>query len=303
MRTKLALLALLVLALAGCGAEPQSGPGARPDKEMDEQEPPDEHDRPGDLEAPPPVTVLYGDDSVELEAWTFCYGNGCADGAPPEELPNIGSPDEVLIEFPLEGWSFDATFKSTVGECGREFPAQAEEQDDGSFVLRPAGYAGTYDVTLFGKGDGDLFVTFRWTTPSDGPLPSPKARLAVLADHDGVVDSYGVELALQDLAETPKEAQAAITVRATNGDDVTFEANRTRDRCWGEGIVYWDGPDDAGLEAAGLPGQRFTYEVELTLDGERYLATATWPDDEIEGNEPSVRLDFEPELPALQPRS
>lgn len=57
-----------------------------------------------------------------------------------------------------------------------------EATDDGALLLRPAGHAGTYDVTLFGKGDGDLFVTFRWTTPSDGTLSPPEARLAVLAD-------------------------------------------------------------------------------------------------------------------------
>jgi hypothetical protein len=34
------------------------------------------------------------------------------------------------------------------------------------------------------------------------------------------------------------------------------------------------------------------------LDGVRYVASATWPDDEIAGNEPSVSLDFTPKLPA-----
>jgi len=42
------------------------------------------------------------------------------------------------------------------------------EPDEG-FVLKPIGAADTYDVTLFGKGDGDLEVTFRSTTPGDGP--------------------------------------------------------------------------------------------------------------------------------------
>ena len=302
MRPRLALGALGLLLVAACGAEqPQQpqDPGARGGKE----ETSDHGELPGGLEAPPPVTVRHDEGSVTLEPWTFCYGNGCADGAPPEEPPDVGNPEQVLIEFPLEGWSFDATFKSADDDCGREFPAEAEALDDGSFVLRPAGYAGTYDVTLFGKGDGDLFVTFRWTTPTDGPLPSPNARLAVLADHDGEVDSYGVELALSDLATTPKRAAATITVRATDGQEVVFDAKRARGHCLGEGKVYWDGPDGAGLDAAGLPGDRFTYEVEVTLDGDRYVATATWPDDMIVGNEPSVHLEFEPKLPALQPRS
>jgi hypothetical protein len=39
---------------------------------------------------------------------------------------------------------------------------------DGRFMLVAVGATDTYDVTLFGKGDGDLVVTFRWTTPRDG---------------------------------------------------------------------------------------------------------------------------------------
>ena len=42
-----------------------------------------------------------------------------------------------------------------------------------------------------------------------------------------------------------------------------------------------------------------SYEVELLLDGARYLATAIWPADENVGNEPSVALDFTPGLPRL----
>jgi hypothetical protein len=143
-------------------------------------------------------------------------------------------------------------------------------------MLRPAGHADTYDVTLFGRGDGSLFVTFRWTTPSDGTLPAPEARLAVLADHDGRVDSYGVELELTNLARTPSEALARITVRAETGEAVTFEATRAKATCLPEGTVYWDGPDHQGLAAAALGDGPFTYEVEVLrrrpLRGDRQLA-------------------------------
>jgi hypothetical protein len=167
-------------------------------------------------------------------------------------------------------------------------------------VLRPAGFADTYDVTLMGRGNGDLFTTFRWTTPVDGPLPKPSARLAVLSEHDGAVDSYGVELELRNLERTPRRASATITIEARNGRSLTFRASRARGRCFPEGTVYWDGPDDNGQQAATLGRRPFTYRVEVTLDGQRHVAHATWPKDEIGGNEPSVSLEFRPLLPALR---
>ncbi len=153
-------------------------------------------------------------------------------------------------------------------------------------------------MTLFGRGDGDLFVTFRWTTPSDGPMPVPAARLAFLADHDGAVDSHGVELELSDVASTPTTASAEVTVTAANGESLTFDATRAPG-CWSEGTIFWDGPDQAGLDAVELGPPPFTYEVVVHLDGVKHSAAAAWPDDQIDGNEPSVSLDFSPVLPAL----
>jgi hypothetical protein len=245
------------------------------------------------------VTVHFLDQSVALRAWTYCYGNLCADGSPPAAPADVGSPDEVIVEFPLPDWSFTASFQPAGKPCGRIQEASLEPVGDGRFVLRPVGHADTYDVTLFGRGDGDLFTTFRWTTPADGPLPTPEARLAVLAGHDGEVDSYGVELELTNLAHTPKQASARITVRAADGAEVTFDATRSSMGCFPEGTVYWDGPDAKGLEAAGLGEGPFTYRVDIVLDGIRHVAEAEWPADEIRGNEPSVGLEFSPGLPSL----
>jgi len=108
-----------------------------------------------------------------------------------------------------------------------------------------------YDVTLFGRSSGDLVTVFRWSTPSDGPLPVPKSRLALLAGHDGQLDSYVVELEISNLAKTPRAAAARITA-AANGESTTFEATRSRQRCQPEGTLYWDCPDDQGLAAAAL---------------------------------------------------
>jgi hypothetical protein len=290
-----------VLLLAGCGETAsldQVGAGAESSTAV-ETEPATEPAAPTAWAAPPPVTVRYLDESVSLQAWTYCYRSLCVDGSPPAELPDVGSPEEVLVEFPLPGWSFTAGFQPTGNRCGRIQEAPLEAAGDGRFRLRPAGYAGAYDVTLYGRGASSLVTTFRWTTPVDGALPTPQARLAVLANHDGRPDSYGVELELTNLARTPRQASARITVRAADGDAVAFDATRSDLGCLPEGTVYWDGPDDRGLEAAALGKGPFRYEVELVLDGSRYFAEAAWPADEIAGNEPSVALEFTPSLPRL----
>lgn len=300
--TAVTLVALMLL--AGCGETgPDPQPVASPDPTTATAAVPStETAAPPDLEGPPPVTVQFLDQSVDLQAWTYCYGNVCVDGMPPAEPPDVGDPEEVFVEFPLPDWLFTASSRPAGDECGRVQDVPLEPVGDGRFVLRPAGRAGTYDVTLFGRGDGDLFTTFRWTTPVDGAPPTPQARLALLAGHDGQVDSYGVELELTNLARTPKRASARITVRAADGDTVAFDATRSSLGCLPEGTVYWDGPDEQGLAAASLGEDPFTYRVELVLDGDRFVATAAWPADEIAGNEPSVSLDFTPELPALSLR-
>ena len=293
-----AVLLVVVFGLSACGTVESI---ADPDADIPSTRKTDPG--PEVLDRPPPVTLHYGDDSVDLEAYTFCFRNGCADGAPPTTPPEAGSPDTVGFDFPLDGWSFDASFTPTGERCGRVQTVSAQETGQGSFVLAPAGYAGTYDVTLFGQGGGgDLFTVFRWRTPSDGPLPAPESRLAVLAGHDGEVDSYGVELAVSNLAETPREATATITVTAANGEASTFAATRPPEDCQPTGTVYWDGPDAQGLAAARLGPKPFTYHVVLTLDGTRHEASARWPRDVIEGNEPSVGLTFSPALPAMRPR-
>jgi len=244
------------------------------------------------------VTLRYGTESKDLNAFGYCYGTICVDGFPPKPLPAVGSPKEVMIDFPLAGWSFDAMFEPSRESCGRTQTVALERTGDGSFVLKPAGFAGTYDVTLFGRGDGDLVTAFRWSTPSDGPLPVPEASLALIAGQGNEIDSYGVELLVSNLAETPARAIALVTVTAANQESLTFAATQVK-RCWAEGTVYWDGPDQEGLAAADLGPPPFRYRVKLSLDGRHYAATAVWPADEIKGNEPSVTLTFDPPLPSL----
>jgi hypothetical protein len=122
-----------------------------------------------DLDEPPPVTVRSGDRSLELTAWAYCFEDVCASGFPPAAPPHIGDPEKVVVEFNPPEWSFIATFVPADGKCRPAQRLRLASTPDGRFVLTPVGDADTYDVTLFGKGDGDLAVTFRWTTPRDGP--------------------------------------------------------------------------------------------------------------------------------------
>lgn len=301
----LVVVAIVTLLTVACGGSEEGGSA-----ESTSSSPPTTAPRstttssapdPGMVQAPPAVTVQGAGDPVELEAWTFCFRTGCADGLPPVTPQDVGATDQVRVSFPLDDWTFEAGFAAAGVDCARQQSVALERSDDGSFVVEPAGRAGTYDVTLTGRGEhGDLFVTFRWTTTTDGPLATPEARTAVLADHDGVLDSYGVELYLSNLATTPAEASATITVTSAEGVERTLTPTRAVAECFPEGSVTWNGPNDAGKEAAEALGRGpYTYEVEVTLDGVVHRATATWPDDVVEGEEPSVSLRFEPPLPAL----
>ena len=301
MRAGTACLVGLVLAVVtgGCGTAPggTSGVDAPPPATQGaEQVVPDI------AEGVPQVSVRGADEAVDLRPWTFCWTSGCADGAPPDDLADLGAPPELVVTFPEPGWSFEAIFSPADQPCGRRQVVPVERIGEQEHLVRPAGPAGVYDVDLFGRGpEGDVVVTARWSTPVDGPMPVPTASVAVLAEHDGLVDSYGVELLLDDLAETPEQVAATVTVTSSEGAAVSFEATRMAGECQEEGWVLFDGPDEPGAEAAALGTPPFTYDVDLTIDGQSHAATATWPDDVLPDYAPSVSLDFDPPLPALTP--
>jgi hypothetical protein len=293
-------LGLLVLAVSACGSSsspeftelaPGSGPGSPTSTTTSG---PDMSG--GEVTPPPPFRLRYEDQELALQPYTWCYSNGCADGVA-DDPPSVGSPGEVRVFVPVRGWDLVATFVSADKPCGREQTVEPT-REDGWFVLRPVGHAGRYNVDLFAQGRGDMVSRFVWDTRTDGELATPHATLAVIADHDGRPDSYGVELMLQNLAATPESASARVTVTAAGGRAVAFDATRSRQDCIADGSVYFDGPDAKGKAAAALGDFPFHYDVTVTLDGVAYHASADYPDDEIHGNEPSVALEFSPPLPA-----
>jgi hypothetical protein len=183
--------------------------------------------------------------------------------------------------------------------------AALERIDETTYRLPPLGRSGSYDVSVDGRGGiagggrGDVVVSLRWDTLSDGPFAVPKATTSILAGDDEVVDSYGVELRVQNLRATPVEATARAIVRAANGEAVVLDLTPIRPPCTPEGTLFFEGDKAEALAAVALGAPPFTYEVELSLDDVTHRALVTWPVDEDPVCAPCVPLLFDPPLPGL----
>lgn len=146
--------------------------------------------------------------------------------------------------------------------------------------------------------------SFRWTTTRDGVWPVPTASASVLADENGTTTSYGVEVDVENLATTPRRAAATLVVMSAEGRATTIPLQRVEPGgpCGPTGSVAFQAPETAAQAVIGSGSVPFRYEVRLVLDGRTYRGTATWPDDQQRDEQPSVRLDFRPALPALPRR-
>lgn len=284
---------------AGAATDPDAGPGetvaTKPVPTVTATAGP-RHTGTG-IKQPPPFRIQYDGHELELHAHTYCYGGGCVDGVV-QDPPSIGSPDEVRVFVPVPEFDLDVSFMDGRRACGgRIEPAAVEDLGKGWYLLRPHGDAGRHRVSLFASGGGDMVAEFLWDTPSQGPFAEPSASLALIANHDGEPDSYGLELYVQHLARTPEDVSATITVTAGNGKSLTIEATQSRMNCRSDGSVYFDGPDALAKQAAQLGDFPFRNDVVLTIDGTKYTASATFPDDVTKGEEPGMRLVFDPPLP------
>ena len=256
------------------------------------------------MDDPPRFTLFLDRGDVRLSPWTACVGNGCFDGSPPDELESVASAQRVEFGFDIAGWDFEATFREIGKKCPRMITVPARKTSDRTFVVEPAGLAGKWDVDLFGRGPGgDAITTFRWNTPRDGTMPqAATGSAAVLAGHDGELDSYGVEVGVSDLAVHPEHASATVQVTSSQGKGTTIDTRWERG-CYNAGSLWFTASDDEGRRAAALGEGPFSYTVKLTLDGTTYTGRGTWPDGEIEDNEPNVALTWTPVLPVYTGRS
>lgn len=247
----------------------------------------------------PPVVLQLGGRSVALPPWTYCYGNACADGFPQPPFADVSDRDVVPFSFPLKGWHFTATFTPlSQDRCERAIAQPVASTGDYTFAVAPAGSPGSYQVDLFGRGpEGDVSSTFRWDTTTTGAFAKPTGYAAVVTGHDGELDSYGVEVNLDDLATTPHNATAVVTVTAANGESKIIGPLQQEKGCFYAGHLSFSAPNSVGQEAAALGPAPLTYRVELTFDGANYVGTAVWPRDERPDEAPYTDLTFDPPLP------
>ncbi len=250
----------------------------------------------------PPITLDLDGQRVDLDPWTACYGNGCADGAPQPPYVDVGERGTVPFSFPEPGWEFTSTFRNgEYSDCPRAITVPVRRTSDRTFEVTPAGPAGRWLVDVSGAGPGgDVITTFQWTTSQDGALPGPATgSAAVLADHDGELDSYGVEVGVDDLAAQPREASATVTVTSAEGRSVTLDTRR-HGQCSSEGSLWFTASDAAGRKATTLGAGPFIYVIELDLDGTTYRGRGQWPSGETEDTAPHVPLTWTPALPAYK---
>lgn len=307
MRTVLVAAAALVLSACGASTPDAAAPAPRSPAttlanglEVPPEQPADAYS----TSRPPRFHVLTPEGQQSLSPWTICYANGCADGGPSDTPPTVGDPAALDFAFDLPGWTFEATFREhgTRDGCGRQVTVPVETTGERTFRVAPAGPAGDWDVDLFGRGPtgGDAVTTVRWRTPVDGTFPdAATGQAAVLADHDGTLDSYGVELFVSDLDRAYDDASAEITVSSSDGASVVLPLGRP-ERCWVEGGLSFRASDRLGRRATTLGSGPFDYTVRLTLAGTTYVGRATWPDDTSEDIVPAVPLSWQPALPAYR---
>jgi hypothetical protein len=309
-RCLLAAMTLTVAAASGCGSPHAAAPS--PDAPRPTTEPSGTSrielpaERPaGDypMADPPRFHVLTEDGQVALRPWTICGPGYCADGAPDDDhLVDVGRVDHLDFGFDLSGWQFrDVTFRELTRDCPRAITVPATRTGERTFRVDPAGPPGRWAVDIFGRGPGgDAVTTVEWTTTRRGPDgPAPTGVAAVVADHDGRLDSYGVELSLTGLDAAYGDATASITVASDDGEEVTIPLRRSGG-CTYEGHLFFTASEARGQQAAALGDAPFTYSATVQLGGVSHTGTASWPDDVVPGNEPNVALAWDPPLPAYR---
>lgn len=300
MRTPTLGLLAVTLLLAACGDATTVGTGG---------EPPGASRVGVGLDDPPPVVVTHGATTESLDPWTTCWSGGsssyCADGAPPDNPPDLGTvTDEVVVEFPVDGWEFSALLRHPTTTCGLSLPVELVAAGDRRWTLPDTGPAGAYEVDVSGNGpQGDVHVTFAMSTSRDGAIPPPTAWLSMFYDHDGTPVLYGPpSVSVELLATGRPDVDGSITVEAADGQRTVVRLDPSPEECLSVGSAQlseggrttFDGTErDAGSRFGPAP---YALTVELDLGAGTHVAAAGYPSD-VDEERSAIPLTFTPALP------
>ncbi len=297
----LALLAVGAFLVVGCGNDSGDSAGNQPSSSPPSAE----------SGRPPPVVVEYGNQRLSLSPYSYCWsveetpggdGGNCADGTPPDQLPDLGKVGgDITVTFASDGWTFEASTQGRDVRCAQALPATVTQASGRTWRISLAGAPGRYAVHLFGRGpEGNAAASFAVETTTGGPLPAPVASLTTFFERDGVPDAYRFDLTVSYLATTPSRADARLTVTPADGRvssyTLTPVTNDANGACVTPGTVALGAPAPRGRVVEEIGRPPYGLRVELELDDERYTATASWPED-VETSS-SIPLRFNPPLPA-----
>lgn len=308
MRIGVRTAAVLVLATAACG---QSSSVPAPDGEPSTDA---QSAKPTGLTGPPPLVLQRPEGDVDLPAYAWCFFDtgvgGCADGPEPANPPQTSATDPLAFAFPLDGWSFTASFRrpGPYLECERVIETDLVAEGDGTFVVAAPVPAGDWQVQVSGSGDanagGSLATAFRWTTSEDVMTTSPaRGEVTFLGppsasrEHDVPHEAYGPTLALSGLAGDPGEVTGALVLSGA-GSERRYLLDVTGDDCPDDGTIAMisEHPNKL-IDLPDLGDPPYGYEVLLTLDGRQHVGTGRWPDDLAPAMSNQLRLAWSPPLP------
>lgn len=266
-----------------------------------------------DPDRPPAFRVKGAGDWLVVEPWSWCWGNSCADGMPPDPLPDLGTVDGPVAVELLPGSELWASWRAPGEPCGTSLEL-APVVADGVVQVAPAGGAGTWQLDLFSRppGGGDLVGSVQVTTDRDWPVPEPRLALESFFEDDGQIVQYGpIRVVASRLPGDAEAAGLAGTLEVVAADGTTSGVDlelRTPD---GEGCA---GVGEAVLVEVGRArgpsqyevGSRFgpppyALTVEVAYDGRQHRAEAVWPDD-VDDESSMIPLQVDPPIQRAEPQ-
>lgn len=292
------LLCLLALAwvLAGCATStPTRGSG------------------PGGLPEPPPVRVVVAGEEVGTYQGSYCWsepdGTGaCVDSVGPtrRDLVDAGPVDavEIVLGTTVDSLRVELSPVEARG-CWPAYVARVEDLGDDHYLIHPVGPAGERQVSVVGRTEqGEVPGYFRWQMPT-GAAPSPTGRLGIVWEDDGELQGQGFSLQVDDLPVGAEDASATITATASNGATLTFDAGDSSGCRRSDHLSFGERGTTVSDRVAALGPAPFEYVVDLTLDGQEFQGTGTWPEpvdsDPGDDNPAPVQLAWEPSLSTYAP--